>query len=150
MTPGSFSAVALGGNDVITDVPPGGGDGPDELFGDAGNDTLRAAGTDDILVGGEGNDNLFGNAGHDDMWGGAGNDNLVAGDGNDCSARCHAASRRDHEAVAGASARSPLDAAPPTASPSTVSLAAGTSLKISGNRSAKRSMRAAFRGVRSP
>ncbi len=90
------------GNDIIT-----GGPQADELFGDAGNDTLNGGfdqatdrlfggdGDDTLLVSGDGNDQLFGEAGNDrlevqnagfgtkQLFGGAGDDTLIAGPGFD-------------------------------------------------------------------
>lgn len=51
--------------------------------GDANNNILRGAETDDFLYGYEGNDNLYGEAGNDRLYGGAGYDSLYGGSGND-------------------------------------------------------------------
>ena len=68
------------------------GTGRAELFGDAGNDSLRAAkgadvldggDGDDVLASGDGNDRLFGGDGHDNLRGEAGDDLLNAGSGDD-------------------------------------------------------------------
>jgi Ca2+-binding RTX toxin-like protein len=68
-----------------------------QVFGQAGNDTIRLDETNgalpaallfggdgnDTLIGGSGNDQLFGGAGNDTLIGGSGNDTLLGGDGND-------------------------------------------------------------------
>lgn len=78
---GSFRIEGLGGNDVLTVAASSTGN--DYLDGGAGNDTLNAAGTDDILDGGAGTDTLNGNAGNDILRGGAGADMLNGGAGID-------------------------------------------------------------------
>ncbi len=59
---------ALDGNDFITVDPTLAI--PTELYGGAGNDTLRGGSSSDILVGGDGIDVIYGNAGSDIMIGG--------------------------------------------------------------------------------
>jgi Ca2+-binding RTX toxin-like protein len=68
-----------------------------QVFGQAGNDTIRLDETNgalpaanlfggsgnDTLIGGSGNDLLFGQSGNDTLVGGAGDDLLFGGDGND-------------------------------------------------------------------
>ena len=71
----------------------GGGDGADEILGDArkgelilgfgGDDTLRGKGGDDDVWGGAGNDLLFGGKGDDRVDGEAGNDDIRGRAGND-------------------------------------------------------------------
>jgi Ca2+-binding RTX toxin-like protein len=51
-------------------------DGPDNLVGGAGNDTVYALGGDDSLSGNAGDDLLVGGDGNDQLWGGEGNDTL--------------------------------------------------------------------------
>lgn len=65
------------GNDTIK-----GNKGDDELYGGTGNDKLYGGAGDDYLVGGEGDDKLYGGAGHDYLVGGEGND-LLKGDAGD-------------------------------------------------------------------
>jgi Ca2+-binding RTX toxin-like protein len=71
-----------------------GGDGDDvldarglmsgvELFGDAGNDTLKGSRGEDLLYGGDGDDALRGGERRDVLVGGLGADNLAGGDGDD-------------------------------------------------------------------
>lgn len=57
--------------------------GNDRLYGQAGNDTIRAGAGGDIIVGGLGDDNLMGEAGNDYLYGGDGADILDGGDGID-------------------------------------------------------------------
>ena len=68
------------GNDTIK-----GGSGNDQLFGQSGNDTLLGVGGDDLLFGGDGNDMLTGGAGNDQVFGESGNDQMIwnPGDGSD-------------------------------------------------------------------
>jgi len=66
-----------------TGFAPVASDGPDELFGGAGEDTLAGLNGDDHLDGGEGNDQLLGGQGADSLFGGGGNDSLSGGPGGD-------------------------------------------------------------------
>jgi hypothetical protein len=66
------------GNDIVA-----GGAGIDTLFGDAGNDILRGNDGADVLDGGANSDRLEGGAGNDTLFGGSGADTLVGGAGND-------------------------------------------------------------------
>jgi Ca2+-binding RTX toxin-like protein len=66
------------GNDTVRAA-----DGNDTLYGGEGNDTLYGGNGDDTLEGGPGNDTLYGEAGNDTLAGGAGNDRLEGGSGND-------------------------------------------------------------------
>ncbi len=79
------------GDDVIS----GYNDGPNQIFGLAGNDTLYGGAGNDILLGGDGNDKLWDqSSGNDTLLGGlgddylstylsTGNDSLDGGEGND-------------------------------------------------------------------
>jgi Ca2+-binding RTX toxin-like protein len=69
------------GNDSITHG--GGFHRAVELYGGAGNDTLKAGDNGDILVGGTGDDSLVAGAGDDLLIGGGGADKLAAGGGED-------------------------------------------------------------------
>ncbi|ABD56598.1 Hint domain-containing protein [Jannaschia sp. CCS1] len=66
------------GNDTIT-----GGFGDDLLDGGTNNDVLDGGSGNDTLIGGSGNDTLDGGAGQDSLEGGTGADVLTGGDGND-------------------------------------------------------------------
>lgn len=66
------------GNDTIT-----GGFGKDLLDGGTNNDMLDGGTGNDTLLGGSGNDTLDGGAGQDSLAGGGGRDSLDGGDGND-------------------------------------------------------------------
>ncbi len=77
--PGAITRLVLNGlngNDTIVVDPTF--SIPVELYGGAGNDTLRGGAADDILVGGDGGDSLFGNDGKDLLIGGTGRDNIFA------------------------------------------------------------------------
>ncbi|MFE9889051.1 calcium-binding protein [Streptomyces scopuliridis] len=66
------------GNDSVT------GTGEiNALYGDDGNDILRAGGDNDEVYGGQGNDKLYGEEGNDTMYGNSGDDVLYGGAGND-------------------------------------------------------------------
>ncbi|MFE2495507.1 calcium-binding protein [Streptomyces scopuliridis] len=66
------------GNDSVT------GTGEiNTLYGDDGNDILRAGGDNDEVYGGKGNDKLYGEEGNDTMYGNSGDDVLYGGPGND-------------------------------------------------------------------
>lgn len=54
-----------------------------ELYGDSGNDYLKAGSGNDLLSGGEGDDLMYGGAGGDYLSGWLGIDLLDGGDGND-------------------------------------------------------------------
>ncbi|MCH2165948.1 MAG: VWA domain-containing protein, partial [Marinovum sp.] len=66
------------GNDVLI-----GGNGNDQIQGNAGNDTLFGDDGDDALIGGAGNDFIAGAGGNDGLFGGTGNDTMVSGAGAD-------------------------------------------------------------------
>ena len=66
------------GNDTITTYA-----GVDRLFGDDGNDIIKAGNNGDFLYGGLGADKLFGERGNDTIYGGYGDDTLHGGNGND-------------------------------------------------------------------
>ncbi|MFO0876416.1 MAG: calcium-binding protein [Gemmataceae bacterium] len=68
-----------GGNDTITNLS----NRQVYVCGGAGNDTLRASFTGDILNGDAGNDRLIGGAGADSLFGGDNNDRLEGNGGND-------------------------------------------------------------------
>jgi Ca2+-binding RTX toxin-like protein len=84
---GTFTVVVNGGdgNDTITVLAKTTEIASATINGDAGDDVLTGADTDDSLNGGDGNDRLIGAHGADGMSGGAGNDTLVwnNGDGSD-------------------------------------------------------------------
>lgn len=75
----AFHEAMLAGDDKITGTSQEGND----LYGGAGNDTLKGGKGNDYLDGGEGDDILDGGAGDDQLDGGAGNDSLKGGAGND-------------------------------------------------------------------
>lgn len=56
--------------------------GPDTLYGGAGDDTINAAGGNDTIYAGSGNDNIDGNNNNDSLYGGSGND-VIKGSNND-------------------------------------------------------------------
>ncbi|MEU0838802.1 calcium-binding protein [Streptomyces sp. NPDC005962] len=66
------------GNDTLT----GTGDA-DNLYGDDGDDILRAGADNDFVYGGKGNDTLYGEDGNDTMYGNSGDDTLYGGKGTD-------------------------------------------------------------------
>ena len=55
----------------------------DKIFGNAGNDTIRAGGGNDTVFGGIGNDSVEGQDGNDVLYGGDGKDSLLGGNGDD-------------------------------------------------------------------
>jgi len=59
------------------------GDLYDRMYGNGGNDVLRAFGHNDYLSGGRGNDRLYGDGGNDKLYGGSGDDRLYGGTGDD-------------------------------------------------------------------
>ena len=61
----------------------GGSEGPDELLGGPGSDTLQGSEDADALRSGPGNDELSGGPGHDDLAGGPGDDLLFGDEGDD-------------------------------------------------------------------
>ena len=73
---GNDQIIGNAGDDVLS-----GGSGDDELFGNTGNDFLD--GGDDVLNGNLDNDTLIGGAGSDLLNGGAGEDFLSGDAGND-------------------------------------------------------------------
>jgi len=84
---GTFGIVVNGGdgNDSLTVLAKNTEITGAKLIGDAGDDVLTGADSNDSLGGGDGNDRLVGAKGTDTMSGGAGNDTLVwnNGDGSD-------------------------------------------------------------------
>jgi Ca2+-binding RTX toxin-like protein len=103
LSAGAFEVFGLGGNDTLrvrtSQFASGdagdilhGGDGNDflstvgtndQLYGDAGDDTLLAGNGDDLLDGGDGADTLDASGGNDELRGGAGDDTLLGGFGDD-------------------------------------------------------------------
>jgi hypothetical protein len=66
------------GNDILI-----GGQGPDTLIGNAGDDTLIGGNGTDLLLGNAGDDLLYGGNGSDTLTGGLGTDTLTGGNGED-------------------------------------------------------------------
>jgi Ca2+-binding RTX toxin-like protein len=66
------------GNDILI-----GGNGPDTLIGNAGDDTLIGGNGTDLLLGNPGDDLLYGGNGNDTLTGGLGSDTLTGGNGQD-------------------------------------------------------------------
>jgi Ca2+-binding RTX toxin-like protein len=66
------------GNDILI-----GGQGPDTLIGNAGDDTLIGGNGTDLLLGNPGDDLLYGGNGSDTLRGGLGSDTLTGGNGQD-------------------------------------------------------------------
>jgi Ca2+-binding RTX toxin-like protein len=66
------------GNDILI-----GGQGPDTLIGNAGDDTLIGGNGTDLLLGNPGDDLLYGGNGSDTLTGGLGSDTLTGGNGPD-------------------------------------------------------------------
>ena len=66
---GPWQINGLAGNDTII-----GWNGADRIFGGDGNDSLRGGGGNDTISGGAGNDTMFGGTGGDSLLGGTGND----------------------------------------------------------------------------
>ncbi|WP_340315240.1 calcium-binding protein [Rhizorhabdus argentea] len=60
-----------------------GGEGKDQVYGDAQANTIIGAGANDTLYGGGGNDKLYGGTGNDVIDGGTGQNQIFGGDGND-------------------------------------------------------------------
>jgi Ca2+-binding RTX toxin-like protein len=81
--------ILLGnGDDLVTSTAIGafeidGGDGDDQIYLDAGNDTVHGGGGNEIIFTRDGNDVIDGGAGNDNLNGEAGNDTINGGDGND-------------------------------------------------------------------
>lgn len=72
----------------------GGTRGPDQLYGEGGNDILGGGrGGDDELHGGSGNDDLLGKTDEDRLYGGGGKDNLRGGQDADA---LYGGAGRDH------------------------------------------------------
>ncbi|HEX2039590.1 MAG TPA: fibronectin type III domain-containing protein [Acidimicrobiales bacterium] len=72
------------GNDRLASVENAiGTSQPDEMIGDAGNNTFSGRGENDVLRGGDGSDTLNGEGGADLLIGGNSNDTLSGGDGDD-------------------------------------------------------------------
>ena len=109
----AIKAHVITNGTVGDDFISGYNDGPNQIFGLTGNDTLSGGAGNDILSGGDGNDKLYdqtsgsdtllgglgddylstytstgndsldGGAGNDSLYGGTGGDTLIGGDGND-------------------------------------------------------------------
>jgi Ca2+-binding RTX toxin-like protein len=78
---GRIIAFGQAGDD---DIQVAGGVGQQAmLFGDAGNDRLKAGNGNSVLVGGSGDDVLIGGLGRNILIGGTGSDNLNGGPGDD-------------------------------------------------------------------
>jgi len=60
-----------------------GGEGKDQVYGDAQANTIIGAGGDDTFYGAGGNDKLYGGAGNDFIDGGTGQNEIFGGNGND-------------------------------------------------------------------
>lgn len=60
-----------------------GGEGKDQVYGDAQANTIIGAGANDTLYGGGGNDKLYGGTGNDVIDGGTGQNQIFGGEGND-------------------------------------------------------------------
>ena len=78
---GKVRVLAGQGNDTIDVVA--GVSHRLELYGEAGNDTIRGSGGDDVISGGAGDDRLFGAGGRDIVIGGFGQDLLNGGGADD-------------------------------------------------------------------
>lgn len=70
-------------NDKVTASADNGGIFSNQVYGNAGNDKLTAAGKAALLDGGTGDDTLTGGLGGDSLSGGTGNDSITGGDGRD-------------------------------------------------------------------
>ncbi|MDE4125290.1 MULTISPECIES: beta strand repeat-containing protein [Phaeobacter] len=80
---GSFSIVGDSYSVATDDYLVGSDGGVDQLYGNAGNDTLVAGESGDLLFGGLGDDSLIGGSGSDLLFGEWGNDTLRGGEGAD-------------------------------------------------------------------
>ncbi|MDG4604141.1 MAG: hypothetical protein P9C48_06385 [Defluviicoccus sp.] len=75
-----------GGDDQIWGylrTGPGGADGADRIYCEAGNDYAIGHNGNDLVDGGSGNDDLYGDTGNDTIIGGLGKDTMGGGAGND-------------------------------------------------------------------
>ncbi|MDE4141916.1 calcium-binding protein, partial [Phaeobacter gallaeciensis] len=80
---GSFSIVGDSYSVATDDYLVGSDGGVDQLYGNAGNDTLVAGESGDLLFGGLGDDSLIGGGGSDLLFGDDGNDVITGGSGAD-------------------------------------------------------------------
>ena len=71
------------GNAAGENLSSGATNGPDTIYGGAGDDTINAGGADDTVYGGSGNDNLDGNNNNDSLYGGSGSDTIKGSNNND-------------------------------------------------------------------
>ncbi|MEO1093962.1 MAG: calcium-binding protein [Cyanobacteria bacterium J06638_28] len=80
---GGKGADVFDASETLTPVIADGGNGKDDLFGGAGDDTLKGGNGNDFLSGGNGVDTFFAGAGNDVVLGDKGNDIADLGAGND-------------------------------------------------------------------
>lgn len=73
----------LDGSGLSDDLPIFGGKGNDTIIGGNGDDNLSGDAGHDLINGGAGDDRMFGGAGNDQLNGGTGDDLLSGNDGND-------------------------------------------------------------------
>jgi len=78
-----IQSIAINRGTAVDDVLTGYNDGPNQMEGLAGNDTLTGASKNDTLSGGDGNDTLYGRDGNDKIYGGAGDDTIYGDAGED-------------------------------------------------------------------
>lgn len=71
------------GDDSITIDVPGNTRIRTQLYGNAGDDSIRGSDGSDAIFGGSGDDTLNGGKGNDSIRGGTGDDSLIGADGND-------------------------------------------------------------------
>ena len=77
----SFTSYTIEVNDLVETF--GGADGPELIFGDAGDNEIDAGNGDDTVFGGAGDDTIDGGTGNDSINGGEGDDVLADAFGND-------------------------------------------------------------------
>ena len=71
------------GNPAGQNISSSASNGPDTLYGGAGNDTINAGNGNDTVYGGSGDDALNGNNDDDNLYGGSGNDVILGSNNND-------------------------------------------------------------------
>lgn len=71
------------GNPAGQNISSSATNGPDTLYGGAGNDTINAGNGNDTVYGGSGDDALNGNNDNDNLYGGSGNDVILGSNNND-------------------------------------------------------------------